>query len=532
MMRNALSIPDILRAWQCDERLVAAGEVYEKLIKDPTLLSDIEEKSPADVVTIIKGAQSIDIIHHIKRDQAEALRKMMLAMVDDIRSVILKLAERLFLITHVQEYTTERQKIIAQETMDFYAPLANRLGMGELKWRLEDGAFACLQPEEYQKIVATLQSRHEERERIIHSMTHDLKTLLEKNAIKNAIFSGRVKHIYSIYKKLVRKEVSIENIYDASAIRIVMPTIADCYTVLSLVHERWAPIAEEFDDYIAKPKPNGYQSIHTAVLRNNTPIEIQIRTQAMHTAAEMGIAAHWSYKENKAHPSPEAEKVLLLRELLDWQKNTLQQCEALYKKAFHDHVYVFSPLGDVYDLPQGATPLDFAYSVHTSIGHRCRGAKVNGAMVALTTTLKTGDRVDILTTKEPHPSHDWIRPELGFLKTSRAISKVKHWYRKTALETIAHTEKTIAPTPRVPVVEKRKSTEKKKATLKLQSNSRFLMHVARCCNPKTGEDIIGYITQGRGISIHQKKCPNMQKAFECRPEKLIEMDWEDHHPTA
>ena len=583
LILQSFSMAKTLEHWQCDDDVVAAGILYPLLSHQAEPIEKIEKQLDKSIFKLIKAAYQMDIIHYIKRDQADALRKMMLAMVDDIRVVLLKLAERFFLITHLDNKSSEFQKKIAQETMDYYAPLANRLGMNALKFKLEDGAFRYLYPEAFTKIQSSFQNRKEDRKRIINEMINTLKKIMLKNDIKNCEFSGRVKHLYSIYKKINRKDINIENLYDTTAIRIIVPTISDCYTALSLAHEQWKPIPEEFDDYIAKPKPNGYQSIHTAVLlKNKTPIEIQIRTKEMHNNSEKGVAAHWKYKENKVVQEQESQKIILLRELLDWQ-STLSQTKdraQLYKNAFHDRVYVFSPDGEVFDLQQGATPLDFAYLVHTDIGNRCRGAKVNGALVPLTYVLKTGDHIDILTAKEPHPSHDWIRPELGYLKTMHAIRKVKAWYRKCDFEKnlaeglalwekatrqhdyqradlekilegfhLQNTDTLLAALGAgdiaLPaILQKLKSNTKtseevilaidrpitnknnQPTDFSIQGAKNLLTQLAQCCHPIPGDNIIGYITKNRGITVHQESCRNVHTNILENPERLIEITWE------
>ena len=598
-LTQGLAMADVLLSLHCDTYAIAAAIVYPTVYYQQSLAEKLHEHLDKTVCKIIMGALQMEIIHQVQPDKSEKdhttgqqnqidnLRKMMLAMVDDIRTVLLKLSEQLIMLQHLGRCTPEMQRQIAQATIDYYAPLANRLGIGHLKWQLEDGAFRYLNPDEYQRIAKALNMRKKDRDVVIHDMLAELQKMLEENGIKNARISGRAKHLYSIHKKIDRKQVGFENIYDASAVRILVPTITDCYTVLSLVHEKWTPITEEFDDYIAKPKLNGYQSIHTAILRDeHIPIEIQIRTIDMHEKAELGVAAHWKYKENKSVHATEEQKIILLRELLDWQKNTLSDGKThaeVYAQAFHDRVYVFSPNGDVFDLQKGATPLDFAYLVHTNVGHRCRGAKVNNALVPLTYQLQTGDRIEILTTKEMHPSHDWIRGELGYLKTSHAIQKVKHWFKKLNYEknildggalwekiyrhhnfkktdiekvlgvfNLKNTEALLAALgagniTATAILHKLTASDKKiesdealivtaldpkkhnaaPTDFSVQGAKHLLTQLAKCCHPIPGDAIIGYITKGRGISVHQKKCRNMQEALLLRPEKLIDISWEN-----
>ena len=591
---DGLAIADILHSLQCDTTAIAAAILYPALLHQPELIKSAQEQFEKVIIKIISGAIQMDIIHESisenrdtgQQNQIDNLRKMMLAMVDDIRTVLLKLAEQIILLKKAKQAPLHEQKKIAKIILDYYAPLANRLGVGHLKWQLEDGAFQFLHPAEFERIKNAIHMRKEDRKQLIDDTIQQLSLLLEKNGLKQYQLSGRAKHFYSIYKKIERKQIDFENIYDAAAVRILVPTIQDCYTALSLVHSKWPPISAEFDDYIAKPKSNGYQSIHTAVLlRNHSPLEIQIRTLDMHDKAELGVAAHWKYKENKNVHSAEEEKIQLLRNLLDWQKHALtdENKTQLYRDAFHDRVYVFSPAGDVYDLEKGATPLDFAYLIHTNIGHRCRGAKINGALVPLTYLLKTGDHIDIITSKEMHPSRDWLRNGFGFLKTMHALRKVKQWFRKQHNEeNIAagaalwekhyrqhdlqklDIEKVIADfnlktvdallaslgagsisihavlqklrTDTKPQISNEKLIvvpDQKKAIsttrdFNIGGSKQLLTQLAHCCHPIPGDPIMGYITQGHGITVHQKYCKNIEDMRTERPERLINMDWENH----
>ncbi|MCX7121175.1 MAG: RelA/SpoT family protein [Gammaproteobacteria bacterium] len=592
---EGLAIAEILHGLQCDDSAIAAGIIYPSIAASPHLLEKLPDQFSKTIGKIISGALQMNIIHHVRSEQDEKnkvtgqqnqidnLRKMMLSMVDDIRTILLKLAERLILLQNLKLSSPEIQKKTAQETVDYYAPLANRLGVGHLKWQLEDYAFRYLHPTDYHAISKSLHMRRTDRETVILNMISELKLLLEKNGLKNSKISGRAKHIYSIYRKIQKKQTCFEYIYDANAVRILVQTVTDCYTALSLVHEKWASISAEFDDYIAKPKPNGYQSIHTAILIQNMPIEIQIRTIDMHEKAELGIAAHWKYKESNSTQGKDEQKITLLRELLDWQKNTLGTEESqteLYKQAFGDRVYIFSPNGDVFDLQKGATPLDFAYLVHSEVGHRCRGAKINNNLVPLTYMLKTGDRIDILTIKESNPSRDWLRSSLGFLKTNHAKQKVKQWFRKqdytknladglliwekayqqkglqksdinkmheqfnlknvdallAALGTgdiklAAILNKLAAihrPKINSIIIEKDKIKNKTLGNdFSIHGTKHLLTQIAHCCHPIPGDIITGYITQGHGITVHQKYCRNILEMTHKRPERLIDISWEN-----
>lgn len=543
---QGLAMADVLLALQCDSTAIAAAIIYPAVFYDKKLTEMLSEKFDHVIYKIITGAIHMETVHEIhylqtqptqQQKQMDNIRKMLLSMVDDIRTILIKLADRLIILKNLEKTPRDIQQKIAQETMDYYAPLANRLGIGQVKWQLEDWAFRYLNPAEFQKIANAFHMKHEDRVKLVHQMIVELKKMLSKNNLHHAKISGRIKHIYSIYRKIQRKKVGVKEIYDTSAIRILLPTVQDCYAALSVVHARWQPIAKEFDDYIAKPKKNGYQSIHTAIISdNNTPVEIQLRTIDMHEKAELGIAAHWKYKENKSVTEKDEEKIFLLRELLDWQQNisTEEEQKKLYHEAFHDYVYVFSPVGEVFSLPKGATPIDFAYLVHTQIGHRCRGAKLNGALVPLTYQLKTGDRIDIVTAKEAHPSRDWVRPELGFLKTPNAIRKVKNWFYKQDIEKTEikshETEKEIKSTATKAVIEAPDDRALSSATdFSVQGAKHFLTQLAQCCHPIPGDKIKGYITQGRGISVHQAHCSNVLLAMKNKPERLVDISWETQH---
>lgn len=590
-LQFGLSMAEILVSLNCDSYVITAAIVYPTLFLNPALTEIGERTFDHAIMKLILGALHMEAIHQwrgqknrvtAQQNQIDNLRKMLLAMVDDIRVILIKLAERLTLCNSLKKCPLDIQHPVAEETMDYYAPLANRLGIGHLKWQLEDESFRYINPTEYQAISKALNMRRTDRERVIHDMISELKTLFKKNGMESVAVTGRAKHIYSIYRKIQKKRVGFQDIYDTSALRILVPTIHDCYSALSLVHAAWPHVSQEFDDYIAKPKSNGYQSIHTVVTRpDHATIEIQIRTFQMHENAELGVAAHWKYKENQTAQSKYETKIAWLREVMDWQKE-LSQTESnakWYQEAFKDRVYVFSREGDVFDLAAGATPLDFAYLLHTDIGHRCRGAKVNNLLVPLAYVLHTGDRIEILTSKVAQPSRDWIRADLGYLKTVTAVRKVKHWFRKQAAEkSIAEglaiwekayhqhglqktdLQKVISdfnfktadtllaalgageiPLSTVlhklmPVPEKKRGDELSSIKIthtKLpivhfskQGSAHLLTQIAKCCNPIPGDEVVGYITQGRGISVHQKNCRNIKRALKNNTERLIQMTWE------
>ncbi|MDX2164095.1 MAG: bifunctional (p)ppGpp synthetase/guanosine-3',5'-bis(diphosphate) 3'-pyrophosphohydrolase [Gammaproteobacteria bacterium] len=471
-------------------------------------------------------------LDNAKSHQVENLRKMLLAMVSDVRAVLIILAERLWLL---RKGVNEK---FARETLNIYAPLANRLGVASLKWEMEDLCFRYWQPEQYKKIAKFLSSRREERESYINNVIHVLKEKLTHAGIKSFEVSGRVKHIYSIYKKMERKNSPLEEIYDISAVRVLVPTVEDCYAVLGLVHDAWERIPKEFDDYITHPKPNGYRSIHTAVIGpEERTVEVQIRTHSMHQESELGVAAHWRYKEGGAQKSSYEAKIAWLRQVMEWQREIKTDKEKPTQDLFADRVYVFTPTGDIIDLPQGATPLDFAYHVHSEVGHRCKGAKVDGSIVPLTYHLQTGERVEILTQKNPNPSRDWLSPYLGYLKSPRARAKVSHWFNALEQQQESHKEKEvkldIKETPAPVLVStnivniKKKSSKKSKSDLQILGVGHLLTQIARCCKPLPGEDIIGYITQGKGVSIHRKSCRNIIHVSDDSKKRLIEVDWGD-----
>lgn len=550
-LSRGLSIAQVLLPLNCDRYTLAAAILLPTINATPSLAKSISEAFDASLSSLVAGALQMNTIQltasakskkTAQQNQIDNLRKMLLAMVDDIRVVLIKLAECLVILiinTQFQKQSAlqspAQASAFAQLVVDYYIPLANRLGIGHLKWQLEDNAFRYLDKSAYLKISKALKSRRVEREKNIQTMIEQITALLHQHHVTKIKISGRAKHIYSIHQKMLRKQVPFEQLYDTQAIRILVPTVSDCYAVLGIIHNEWVHIDSEFDDYIAKPKSNGYQSIHTAIIVNDKPIEIQIRTFEMHEKAEMGFAAHWKYKENSAIKAAYENKIAWLRAVLNWQKQFVEvdQADNVYQQAFSDRIYVFSPLGDVYDLPANATPLDFAYLVHTNVGHRCRGAKINDKLCTLSTPLKTGDRVEIITGKENNPSRDWLRKELGFLTTAHAFRKVRHWFLQQEAQAEAGEEtkdfaKTDTKPPKTIFYKNNKVDfdQSQKASFDLDgSGSMLLTQLARCCNPIPGDDILGYITQGRGISVHQSSCSNIQKALQQRQEKVIEIHW-------
>ncbi|MHB1300504.1 MAG: RelA/SpoT family protein [Burkholderiales bacterium] len=539
---------------------------------------EIGEAFGEGVGSLIEGVKrfsSFDL-DETEKGELEGLRKMLLAIVQDIRVVLIKLADQLQSLRYLAgSGDAEARLKAAVKTRDIYAPLANRLGIWQIKWEMEDLSFRILEPETYKKIARLLDEKRVDRERFIETAITELRGELESAGIRGEI-SGRPKHIYSIYKKMQRKNLGFESIYDVRAIRVLVDDVKDCYGVLGIAHDLWIPIPGEFDDYIAKPKENGYSSLHTGVIGpEGKALEVQIRTREMHHASEMGVAAHWRYKEGGRRDFRFEEKLLWLRKLMGWRDelgesaNLAQEIrEGLYQEA----VYVMTPQGKVIDLPRDATPLDFAYHVHTDLGHRCRGAKVDGAIVPLNTPLKTGQRVEIIAAKQGGPSLDWLNPEQGFAKSSRARAKIRQWFNSRnfeasvaqgrlqlerelkragksgfSLEKVADhfsfaklddflvevgrgniTRRQIqsflreeTAEPQTLPVAKIRPTQRSGEVL-IVGVDKLLTLLAKCCKPVPPDEIIGFVTRGRGVMIHRKSCTNVAHLD---PDRLLEAQW-------
>jgi GTP diphosphokinase / guanosine-3',5'-bis(diphosphate) 3'-diphosphatase len=511
---------------------------------------------------------------------SETLRKTFMAMGDDVRVVLIKLADRLHNMRTLGHMPETKRRRIAQETLDIFAPLANRLGIWQIKWELEDLGFRYTNPEKYREIAANLAERRKDREQQMMQIIQHLQKILELEGI-DADITGRPKHIYSIYKKIQRKGVPFDLVHDVRGVRILVKDVPACYATLGVIHTHWRPLPGEFDDYIAVPKDNFYRSLHTSVVYDDgKTLEVQIRTHEMNQNAELGIAAHWRYKEGAARDDAYERHILWLRSLMEWRQDVedaVEFVDSMKSDVFQDRVYVFTPRGDVIDLPSGSTPIDFAYHVHTDIGHRCRGAKINGKLVSLDYTLKTGDKVEILTAKRGGPSRDWLNANLGLVKTQRARSKIRYWFKRQArdhnitqgkvllerelhrlglddtnLEQLArqHDYKTVEDlyvgigcgditlsriVNQLMLEEKDDEgfqfTTRPKVEPGVQSHDTvsvlglkgLLTTMARCCNPAPGDDIIGYITRGRGATIHRLDCPNMLRIRE--RERLVRVSW-------
>ena len=578
---------------------LVAGIVYRALVEGRTGIDQVEEKFGPAVSRLVTGVQRMSAISdlNIDRDapvlgQADAqkdnIRKMLIALVDDVRVALIKLAERTCAIRAVKEDMDTRLSV-AREVFDVYAPLAHRLGIGHLKWELEDLSFRYLYQDAYHKIAKLLDGRRLERDQYIERVKRLLVDSLHQEGIELEL-SGRSKHIYSIWRKMQRKGIGFSQVYDIRAVRILVPELKDCYAALGIVHGLWRNIPNEFDDYIANPKENGYRSLHTAVIGPEGKIlEVQIRTHDMDEEAELGVCAHWHYKGTEGArelASSYEEKIAWLRQVLDWHEETgdiHDLAEQFSSAVAQDRVYVFTPEGDVVNLAQGATPLDFAYHVHTEVGHCCRGAKVNGSIVPLTYQLQTGQRVQIITSRDATPRRDWLQAGLGYLKTSRARAKVQHWFRAlardenidagrhllerefrrlaltsidykhvaervqqktvedmfaavgagelTAAQVLNAAQGLIADTEPAeePAVTLRRTGRRppsaRASTVQVHGVGNLLSHMAGCCKPLPGDGVIGFITQGRGVSVHRRDCSRLLQLQLTTPERIIDVSW-------
>jgi GTP pyrophosphokinase len=517
--------------------------------------------------------------------QTETLRKMLLAVVSDPRLVLARLAEELVALRHARDLSAAERERRALEARAIYAPLANRLGVWQLKWELEDLAFRYLEPDEYRRVAAALNERRADRERYIEALCQELRGLLQEAGIEAQVY-GRPKHIYSIYRKMQRKQLAFEQLFDVRAVRVVVGAIAECYAALGIVHGRWPYIPGEFDDYIATPKGNGYRSIHTAVIGpHSRSLEVQIRSREMHEHAELGVAAHWSYKEGGARDAHYQRKIEWVRRLLEPQDGGVDGPEAerdflegMRAELFEDRVYALTPKGEVIDLPRGATPLDFAYSVHTALGHRCRGAKVNGRMVPLTQVLANGEIVEIVTGRQEAPSRDWLAPEHGYLTSARNRGKVRAWFRRqdvganrsagaqlaerelarigarpeqltrlaqelkardvdhlhqllgegeiTVTQLMQAAARLFEPPPvRLPRVARARAARRGASPVEIEGVGDLPTTLARCCAPLRPQPITGYVSLGRGVTVHRRDCPGLQRMAARQPDRVLKVEW-------
>jgi guanosine-3',5'-bis(diphosphate) 3'-pyrophosphohydrolase len=608
-INHCLAVASILADLRVPPEVVAAGLLHDTVEDTTITLNDIRRDFGETIAVLVDGVTKLTNLPRVSRDDqhaekangsngtdlaesfqeeptlgrkqdlvSETLRKTFLAMGDDVRVVLIKLADRLHNMRTLGFMPEHKRKRIAKETLDIFAPLANRLGIWQIKWELEDLGFRYVNPEKYKEIAEQIQERRPDRETQIEAIKTNLISLLDSHNI-HAEISGRPKHIYSIYKKMTQKGKPFDLVRDVRAVRLIVPDVPSCYAALGVIHTHWRPIPGEFDDYIAAPKDNFYQSLHTAVIYDDKrPLEVQIRTSEMHQNAEYGIAAHWRYKEGAHRDKSYEQRINWLRNMMEWRTdvNDAQEfVEGMKTDVFQDRVYVFTPRGDIIDLSAGSTPIDFAYHVHTDIGHRCRGARVNGKLVPLYQDLKTGDQVEILTAKRGGPSRDWLNPNLGLVKTQRARSKIRAWFKKQEdeqnlaqgratlereLQRLGITSTNFEKFARelgfkipddmfialgcgdlsvnkvirqlsetvetadileatIPAQEAKPSTD----VVEVVGLKGLLSTMARCCNPMPGDQIVGYITRGRGATIHRQDCPNILRRKDT--ERLLQVDW-------
>lgn len=618
-IHHCLAVAVILAEMRVPPSVIAAGLLHDTVEDTSITLDDIRRDFGPEIATLVDGVTKLTQLPRVSRaDQhpekeqltdeqrqhaerrgqedpdieaervmrsrrydlvSETLRKTFMAMGDDVRVVLIKLADRLHNMRTLSHVSEAKQRRIAQETLDIFAPLANRLGIWQLKWELEDLAFRYVNPDTYREIADNIAQRRTDREHQIHEIGQTLQKMLAEAGIQAEV-SARPKHIYSIYKKMVRKGVPFDMVHDIRGVRILVQDVPSCYAALGVIHTRWRPIPGEFDDYIAAPKDNFYRSLHTAVVyEDGQTLEVQLRTAEMHQNAEYGIAAHWRYKEGAARDDDYERRILWLRSLMEWRQDVddaREFVDSMKSDVFEDRVYVFTPRGDIIDLPSGSTPIDFAYHVHTDIGHRCRGAKINGKLTSLDYQLKTGDKVEVLTAKRGGPSRDWLNQNLGLVKTQRARAKIRQWFKKQAYEQNAAQgkailEKELRRLGLLEVNQERLAREFEyknvedlyeaigngdltlsrvvnHLTLAEKSDQEFtltaskidgsgpssdtvtvvglkglLTSMARCCNPAPGDAIVGYVTRGRGATIHRQDCPNILRIRD--RERLVRVSW-------
>ncbi len=600
-LQNGLLTAAILDELGLDTASLAAGVIYRAFSDGNITAEQIKTVLGAEILKLVQGVQEMDLVHarnplkinkeDVAHENLHNLRKMLLAVVEDVRVVLIKLAEHMCAMRLAVTADDRIKQQLALEAREIYAPLANRLGIGQIKWELEDYAFRFLNADIYKNIAQLLDERRVDREKYIENVKEQLTNSLAQQNIQSEIY-GRVKHIYSIWRKMQRKMVGYNEIYDVRALRIVVPTVADCYAALGVVHTLWQHIPKEFDDYIANPKTNGYKSLHTAVIGpQGKTLEVQIRTQQMHEQAELGVAAHWRYKEGSQHEPYYEKKLNQLRQILNWQDELVldgDAVESLRAEFFADRVYVFTPQGDVIDLPNGATAIDFAYHIHSSVGDRCRGAKVNGKMIQLNQPLTNGAQVEILTAKEGGPSRDWLNPHLKYIVTSKAKAKIQQWFKQQnrqqnihdgrdslmhelkrlgldhlsikelahhvpnsnnneedllagigngdikisqvlgAIQRLKHPPQIMEPVVTKPGIQMHHAPTKPKSSageIMVAGIDNLVTHMAQCCKPVPGDEVIGYITLGEGVAIHRQDCINVLQISDDKKARLVPVEW-------
>jgi GTP pyrophosphokinase len=592
-VQHCLAVAAILVDLGAPIPAVVAGLLHDTVEDTKVTLKELTRDFGPEITTMVDGVTKLTqlprVSHRGRKPKEiratdgelakETLRKTFLAMGDDVRVVVIKLADRLHNMRTLVHLPEEKRRRIAEETLEIFAPLANRLGIWQMKWELEDHAFRFVYPEKYKEIAANVAERRVDREEDLSTIASQMQTVLTEAGV-TAEITGRPKHLYSIFRKMERKEVPFEMVYDVRGVRVIVESESLCYLALGVIHNRWNPIPGTFDDYVATPKDNFYQSLHTAVIYDDGgTLEVQIRTPEMNEKSEYGIASHWRYKEIRPRDDAFEQRVMWLRRLMEWRQDVDDAgdfVEAMKSDVFDDRVYIFTPKGDIIDLPAGSTPIDFAYHIHTDIGHRCRGAKVNGKLVSLSQNLVTGDSVEILTTKQGGPSRDWLNPSLEMVKSQRARGKIRQWFKRRnrelnishgrllldrelrrlgfegiSFERIArdlqysqvddllaavgcgdiHLGKVIAKLVEkdeegfdlVEHIEPAPIAEMDVDEVSILGLTGLLTHLARCCNPAPGDPIVGYITRGRGATIHRQDCPNVLRIKD--RERLVQVSW-------
>jgi len=602
LLARAREMIEILAPLNMDIETLQAAVLF--LLLDAGVLNEeqIVEQYGENLAKLVASVVTMNAIGALKvsqnssdaEPQIDNIRKMLLAMVEDVRAVVIKLAERVCLLRAVKNADEETRVLLAREIADIYAPLANRLGIGQLKWELEDISFRYLHPTVYKDIAKQLDGKRLDREVFIDKFVTQLQQRLDSDDIRAKVY-GRPKHIYSIWRKMKGKDLKFDELFDVRAVRIVTERLQDCYGALGVVHDLWHHIPREFDDYVANPKPNGYQSIHTVVVGpEGKTVEIQIRTEAMHQDSELGVAAHWKYKEGASNSKQTGyeEKINWLRKILQWQEDVAESgnlVDEVRSQVFEDRVYVFTPSGEVVDLPLGSTVLDFAYYIHSQVGHKCIGAKVDGRIVPFTYQVETGERIEIITSKTPNPKRDWLNLNLGYIKSSRSRSKIQHWFKQqdrdkniaagkemleselarvglkikdaavaverfnlnsmddmlaaigggdlrlnqvvnftdTKIRKVADTDENLLED----IIKKASHKPKKSSKGQVEVNGvgNLMSHIARCCQPVPGDEIFGYITMGRGISVHRSDCEQVKELMRAHPERSVDVIWGENY---
>lgn len=595
-INHCLAVAIIMAELGAPNPTIVAALLHDSVEDTDLSLDDLEHDFGSEVAQLVDGVTKLTQLPRVSRSSQgerperrelanETLRKTFLAMGDDVRVVVIKLADRLHNMRTLSHLSADRRERIAVETIEIFAPLASRLGIWQIKWELEDLAFRYVHPDEYKLLADQVAILRVDREENMKAIREDVELLLQETEIEAEV-RARPKHLYSIYRKMERKDVPFEEVYDVRGVRVLLESESDCYTALGVIHNRWKPVPGTFDDYIATPKDNFYQSLHTAVIFDDgKTVEVQIRTPEMEENAEFGIAAHWRYKEGRVSDDGYERRVNWLRSLMEWRQDITDAgdfVDAMKSDVFEDRVFVFTPQGDVIDLPVNSTPIDFAYHIHTEIGHRCRGARVSGKLVSLDTKLNTGDSIEILTTKRGGPSRDWLNPSLEMVKSQRARSKIRQWFRKQAREqNVSHGRQLVDREVRrlgikkfdidslaeemsftsgndllaavgvgdinlgkivnraveredpIPEPIDRPRTPKESVEVSVLGLTGLLTHLGRCCNPVPGDPIIGYVTRGRGATIHRQDCPNVLRIKD--KERLVSVSWgkaKDTYPVS